>query len=188
MKLGLPPSTFIITALFTGSPEPSLNVILPVTPSNSRIFERASRIASRSSFGCARERLRKELEGVVRQGGHVVRRLSVLVPVLRHELRDGVHACIRGIVVAERGALGIGSAQLDELRAAPVVAPQERHVDPELVRLLELQRDLVVIAGQEDEVRRSGLDRPSCAPRTPCLPSCTSRTRRLCRPPPRSPS
>ena len=61
-------------------------------------------------------------------------------------------------MVAERRPLGIPACQLDQLRAAPVVAAEERHLDPALARLLDLQRDLVVIARQEDDVGSGGRD------------------------------
>ena len=143
-KSGFPFSIFIITALLTGSREPSVNRSFPVTPSYSADLR--ERVADGLAVRLARrlERLREKAERVVGQRGDVVGR-GVRVPLLvaRDEGPGDLVPGARVVVGAVERALGVGAGGLqEEVRDAPVVAPEKGTDQTRLPGLRELSRDV----------------------------------------------
>ena len=109
-KVAFPPLNCFSTTLFTGSGEPPLKTIFPVTPSKLVIFENASRTASRSSLVAVSSACFRRLHRVVRQGGDVVRHL-LGVPLLERGAEDAdlVHHGVGVVMGAEERPLDVGA-------------------------------------------------------------------------------
>ena len=104
------------------------------------------------------QRLPEQAEGIVGQGGHIIRRVAVFGLVSVDEFLGDRRGVVGGVVGAEVVAFAIRAAQLDQLGAAPGIAAQERDGDSQPVGLLDLQRHFAVIVGQEDHIRAGLFD------------------------------
>ncbi len=132
----------MITMLLIGSPEPGWNCMLPVTPVNWEIFASASRTACPVCRPSGLQRPPQQIEGIVGQGGSLIRRAVVLGCIGRYEFLSDWSRVIDREGCAEIRPFAICSALPEQLRLPPGVAAQKWDADPQAMRLLHLGRDV----------------------------------------------
>src|SRR6266550_4404132 len=79
--------------------------------------------------------------------------------IFLYKVADGRRGIVGVIVIRIHAALERTATDLEELRRFPAVAAQERHADADVAGLDRDRGDVVVIAGNEDDLRRLRLNR-----------------------------